>query len=147
MKMVNRLPEVLGSIAEAHGVDLRRDVHEQQDRASQIANTIYLGEFADPSIEALAFFHELGHILAARERIAVGIARSFCIMSNEGAAWELGLCEAAKNGFTWEYDSYEFNWGRRQYMTYDNPQSSNFGVNSNAPSTLAEKEAIGKRYA
>lgn len=76
---------------------------------------IMLGEFDDPDIEIVAFFHELGHVLMNRRP---NRGYTMCTLSREGAAWELGLDAAWAEGFEWKYQSKEMEWARAQLKTY-----------------------------
>jgi len=69
-------------------------------------------------IYELSFWHELGHILLSRSMIER--THYMSKLSNEGAAWELGLNEAARHGRIWDYDSKEMKWAKQQLASYVN---------------------------
>ena len=39
-------------------------------------------------------------------------------LSKEGAAWEVGFAYAAEHGRTWDYNSKEMKWARKQLASY-----------------------------
>jgi len=87
----------------------------ERNHGASAGDDIMLGEFDDPDIELVAFFHELGHVLMNR-RVHRGC--SMCTLSREGMAWEMGLDAAWAEGYTWEYQSKEMAWARAQLKTY-----------------------------
>lgn len=87
----------------------------ERNRGACAGEDIMLGEFDDPDIELVAFFHELGHVLMNRRPHR---GYSMCTISREGMAWEMGLDAAWAEGFTWEYQSKEMKWAREQLKTY-----------------------------
>lgn len=108
-------------------VQIARDLSIQVSRhkdcpdnaGAQCGDEIYLGEFDDPDIEVVAFFHEVGHVLSNR---LLESNYFLCKISCEGAAWEFGLSCAWRYGYKWEHNSKQFNWARSQLETYrDNP--------------------------
>ncbi len=87
----------------------------QRNHGACAGDDIMLGEFDDPDIELVAFFHELGHVLL-RRFLTRGC--TMCTLSHEGAAWEFGMEAAFDEGYRWEYQSKEMSWARAQLKTY-----------------------------
>ena len=87
-------------------------------------STIYFNKFDDPDIEVIAFFHELGHVEAGRSLSLAHYRSSLCKLSQESVAWELGLNIAAREGYTWAYNSKELRYAReclKSYLNYEGP--------------------------
>jgi hypothetical protein len=83
--------------------------------AASAGRDIFFGNFDDPEIKLVAFFHELGHSLMS-ERLRRNSSMSK--ISMEGTAWELGLGIAQDQGYKWDYYSKELIWARKQLLTY-----------------------------
>ncbi len=110
------IPIIMNDIAAKYGVVVRRDTENCDDNyGASAGKEIFLGNFNDPGIELLAFFHELGHTLSSTvcKRGSVMTA-----LSGEGLAWELGLGIAFEHDYEWDYYGYEMVWARKQFSTY-----------------------------
>ena len=110
------IPEELILIAKKYNVTVQRDVENCDDNyGASAGKEIWLGNFDDPEIEIVAFFHELGHTLSSTV-----CKRGYTMtkLSGEGLAWELGLGIAFEYGYKWNYDSHVIVWARDQLKTY-----------------------------
>ena len=111
------IPEIIVKLADKYGAIVSRDVVNcPRNQGASSGENIYLGEFDSPSIELVAFFHELGHVLSNSRVCKRG--RVFTILSGEGLAWELGLGIAFEEGFLWPQNSSEMKYARAQFATY-----------------------------
>ena len=110
------IPNIIIDIANEYNVSVIRDTENCDDNYGSCAGKeIFLGNFDDPEIELIAFFHELGHTLSST------VCKRGCVMtriSGEGLAWELGLGIAFEHGYEWDYDSHVMKWAREQFATY-----------------------------
>jgi len=124
---MNNLPENILSLAKELGVSVRREtVYCSKNHGSSAGEDIYLGEFDDPNIELVAFFHEVGHVKS--KDFLHNRTHYMSHMSKEGLAWELGLTIASEKGFTWDYDSKEMKWAREQMASYVNGEYDDMKV-------------------
>jgi hypothetical protein len=107
--------KIISDIASEYGATLERDIENcGKNRGASAGKYIFLGEFDDPQIELIAFFHELGHVTSD-----IGEREYFMTkLSQEGMAWEVGLTLAKKHGFAWDYDCDSMKWARKQLFTY-----------------------------
>jgi hypothetical protein len=113
----NPIPETIRKLAAKYGVKVSRETYEcEPNSAASAGENIYLGDFNNEGIELIAFFHELGHALSNERVFKRG--RCMSILSAEGTAWELGLGIAYENGYSWDYNSPEIEWARRQLASY-----------------------------
>lgn len=88
---------------------------------------IRLTEFADPDIELVAAYHELGHVLGltTHSDICYQITGELkgplplCQLSAEGAAWELGLHLARLDGHHWAPGSKQLRFAYKMFMSYN----------------------------
>ena len=104
-------------IAERYSVSVKRDSENcLKNQAACAGRSIFLGVFSDPEIELVAFFHELGHVMANELVLKRGYV--MCTLSSEGSAWELGLGIAFMCGYKWDYYSNEMEYDRNQLKTY-----------------------------
>lgn len=110
------IDEVINRIAVAYACRIF-DHHTdcEPNTASSAGRDLFFGVFDDPEIKLVAFFHELGHALMA-ERL--GRTSRLSMISQEGAAWELGLGIALHHGYNWGYYSKELRWARKQLLSY-----------------------------
>lgn len=110
------IPHFFKQIAHKYNATVIRDVENcDKNSGGSAGKEIFLGEFDDPEIEIVAFFHELGHTLSST------VCKRGCVMSKisgEGLAWELGLGIAFEHGYKWDYYSHVMKWAREQYATY-----------------------------
>lgn len=83
-------------------------------------DTIFLGKFDDEDVKLFAFFHELGHCIGMLG--SPRVSHYLCKLSNEGAAWERGIELAAKHGYIYDYNSKEFEYGRKCLKSYFNSE-------------------------
>ena len=113
---MNIIPKNIVHIANLYEVSVIRDVENcGKNSGACSGNMIYLGEFNDPQIELMAFFHELGHHEA--NKLVKG--RSYMSkLSCEGTAWELGLGIAANYGYKYENNHPAIIWARKQLRSY-----------------------------
>jgi Zn-dependent peptidase ImmA (M78 family) len=74
-----------------------------EDEAYSTYDEIFLGKYSGVKIEALCFFHELGHIVSNRNKSNKFF---FCTLSQESAAWEtaIELLIKHKDLFNFEFD-------------------------------------------
>lgn len=110
------IPDIMVSIANEYNVSVIRDIDNcDKNYGSSAGKEIFLGNFDDPEIELVAFFHELGHTLSSTV-----CKRGYTMskMSGEGLAWELGLGIAFEHGYKWNYNSHVMVWARKQLATY-----------------------------
>lgn len=114
---MKEIPETIKRLAEKYNVSVTRDIENcSKNNGASADQDIYLGEFDDPDIELVAFFHELGHCKSDEMVLKRGYTMS--IMSGEGLAWELGLGLAYENGYKWSYYTKEMKWARERLKTY-----------------------------
>jgi hypothetical protein len=102
----------------AKSYDLVVHKHDLYGGATAGGYTIWLNPMNPTWMKEIAFWHELGHCLLARLTQAAGRTHSLSHLSAEGAAWELGLNEAATHGWTWDYNSRQLAWARRCLVSY-----------------------------
>ena len=85
--------KTLSDIAIAYGVEVEFDSQMFREDELNIGTTdgeqIWLSKFDDMEIMAIAFLHELGHILFQRRFFQR--SRSFSKITDEGAAWEIAF--------------------------------------------------------
>jgi len=63
------IPEKLQTLAKKYGVAVERNAEMADHNQGAHAGTdIWLGEFDDPDLEVVAFFHEVGHALSRKKR-------------------------------------------------------------------------------
>lgn len=113
------LPEEIIAFAKKYDVIVERQIDDYGINCGAYSgpNLIWLSStFDDPEEELAAFFHELGHIELGR--LANKISHHMCIVSSEGAAWEIGFAIAAKEGYKWNYHSKAYQYGRRCLKSY-----------------------------
>ena len=111
------IPEALLIIADKYNVTVQRDTENCDDNAGGSAGKdIWLGNFNDPEIETVAFFHELGHTLS--NKLVCKRGSTMTKLSDEGLAWELGLGIAFEHGYEWDYYGHVMIWAREQLKTY-----------------------------
>jgi len=104
-------------------VSVKRDTENCEiNEGSCAGKQIFLGQFDDPEIELVAFFHEIGHTLSNERVLKRG--RTMCILSGEGLAWELGLGIAYEHGYKWDYHSKPIEYARRRLKTYINNKNN-----------------------
>jgi len=115
---MTELPEKLQILAKKYRVIVDRNPEMADHNQGAHAGTqIWLGEFDDPDLEVVAFFHEVGHALAAKKRfypLGVGM----CELSMEAVAWELGFSLAYDDGYRWVYDSKQMEYARKCFFSY-----------------------------
>ena len=112
----------LKKIAKEYNVELV-DMSEDywcRNGGHSAGNTISIHPCDEEWMYELSFWHELGHILLNRLSVKNGNAHHMSTISNEGAAWELGLIEAAKHKRTWDFYSKEIKWCRSLLASYVN---------------------------
>lgn len=102
-------------LADFYNVNVFRDIWNDCDNCGYYNGEIGLGKFDDPDLERMAFFHELGHHLLEKTS-----TRKYFLstISKEGAAWEIGLTEAGRHGYFYDYYSKESKWAREQLHSY-----------------------------
>jgi len=108
-------------IAAEYNIELHQcqEDHWCRNGAHSVGNQIFMHPCDKDYIYELSFWHELGHVFLGR--LMEGCCtHHLCTMSNEGAAWELGFIEAGKHGRSWDYNSKEMKWCRKQIATYVN---------------------------
>jgi len=106
------------NIADKYGISLVEIDHDGYGKngGSSGDNQISIKPCDEEYMYELSFWHELGHILFSR---SMGERTHFMsTMSHEGAAWEIGLTEAARHGRVWDYKSKEMEWCRKQLASY-----------------------------
>lgn len=103
--------------ASVYGVGLEWS-DEGRNGGYSAGEVITLYSFDEDWICEVSFWHELGHVLLLR--LMGGRPHYLSKLSCEGAAWELGLCEAAKHGRVWDVGSRELLWVREQFASYVN---------------------------
>ena len=113
---MTEIPDRLKKLSEKYNVSVQRDPKCDRNEGASAGFDIYLGEFDDPDIELVAFFHELGHCLS--NILVCRRGYTMCTLSSEGLAWELGLGLAYENGYTWDYHSKEMIYARSRLETY-----------------------------
>lgn len=112
-----KIPEYIQLIAKDYNVSIQRDTENCEDNhGASAGKDIYLGNFNDPEIEIVAFFHELGHALS--NKLVCKRGSTMTKLSAEGLAWELGLGIAFDYGYEWDYYNYVMVWAREQFKTY-----------------------------
>jgi len=117
LKREHLIPKVILDIANKYKVSVIRDIKNcGKNYGASAGMDIFLGDFDDPEIELIAFFHELGHALSNKLVCKRGF--TMCKLSGEGLAWELGLGIAFEYGYQWDYNSYPMQWARKQLKTY-----------------------------
>jgi hypothetical protein len=89
----------------------------QPNNMSSAGSTIFLNEFDDPDIELAAFLHELGHVELGRTTYFHNEV-SFCLISKEALAWEIGFSIAKKEGYDWDYYSKQYDYARKCLLSY-----------------------------
>jgi len=105
--------EELEVVAQQYKIQLLRPEPGYLDEGGMSSiDTIWLHESEEWKQE-LSFWHELGHVLLNQET-----GQAMSTISREGAAWELGLIEAAKYSRHWEYHSKELGWARQCLASY-----------------------------
>jgi len=118
---MTNIPAPILLIADSYKVKVSRD--GRRNGASYACSCgICLGQFDDPGIELVAFFHELGHALSGE---VTKRGRTMSTLSSEGLAWELGLGLAFSHGYEWDHNSKEMVWARQQLKSYTLPPFDN----------------------
>ncbi|MFW9872245.1 MAG: hypothetical protein ACFFG0_04010 [Candidatus Thorarchaeota archaeon] len=112
---MTELPDVIIELSKKYKVSVERSRFCDRNEGASAGQDIFLGEFDDPDIEIVAFFHELGHCIS---RESSKRRYTMCILSGEGHAWEVGLDVAFQNGYKWDYYSKEMKWARGRLATY-----------------------------
>jgi len=116
-QVITEISANVQELAATYGVGISRDiVNETANEGWSAGRDIHLGEFDDPDLELVAFFHELGHILS-EERVCKR-GSTLTVLSAEGLAWELGLGIAFEHGYKWKRDSKEMKYARHCLMSY-----------------------------
>lgn len=94
-----QVKEWITALAEKYKIEVIWVPHHSE-LALASASNIWLGEFADPEILLLCFFHELGHIRSRNPR-----GWHLNTISKEAVAWETGLSIAWEEGYRWNAHS------------------------------------------
>lgn len=117
---MQKISETILRLAQKYNVSVSRSNDCDRNHGGSCGiDTIFLGEFDDPDIELVAFFHELGHLKAAETPRKYYLT----IISKEGCAWELGLDLAFENGYNWEPDSKEYEYAKQCLLSYNKEQN------------------------
>jgi len=111
------IPDRIQEIADQYGIEIIRDPESDRNHGANAGDIIFLGEFDDPDIEWIAFWHELAHCLAPK-LVLFGRGQHMSMISSEGSAWELAIGLAYMHGYEWGYYSKELVWARQQLATY-----------------------------
>ena len=112
-------------LADKYGVKLvsaeenARANGEYRNNMASAGSTIFLNAFDDPELELAAFFHELGHIELERSPYFHQKV-TFCKISQEALAWEIGFSLAMAEGYNWEYHSKQKCYARDRLKSYVN---------------------------
>lgn len=110
------LPKIFGTIADSLNIKVHRDVVNcDPNQGGYAGNDVWLGEFEDDDLEMVAFFHEIGHVVAGR---FMKRETYMSILSREALAWEVGLNFAAMFGYKWDYSSKELRYARKCLFSY-----------------------------
>lgn len=111
------IPTPILKLANKYGVIVVRDEENcDRNQGSSAGKNLWLGEFDDPDLEIVAFFHELGHALLGQ--VLKGRSHKMSELSGEGTAWELGLGLAFENGYEWDYESKQLQYARKCFFSY-----------------------------
>jgi hypothetical protein len=110
-----RIPQKLIKIAKENSVKVSRSRMCEKNHGKSADPNIYLGVFDSKKIEIIAFFHELGHILANRKSILQQWINS---LVQEAVAWNIGLEIAKKYGYSYDFYSDELKYARKCLASY-----------------------------
>lgn len=123
----NKIPTNIQDLAAAYNVSVSRDtVNTTINEGASAGRDIYLGNFDDPDLELVAFFHELGHVLSEERVCKRGCVLN--VLSREGLAWELGLGIAFKHGHEWDHKSKEMKYARCHFISYVNNDATKIDI-------------------
>lgn len=114
------LPTKLVEIAERFSCRLTRCEYCDRNQGAAAGNELFLGEFDDPDIEIVAFFHELGHFVSGHR---LDVTHWLCTVTREAVAWEVGFQLAREYGHDWDYDSKQRTYARQCLSSYNAPEN------------------------
>ena len=117
MKTIN-----LHKVAKKYKVKLTLDYTQngRKNGGLSVGNRIYIYPCDKEWMEELSLWHEIGHVVLSRLISKSKRTHYMGTVTQEGAAWELGLIEASKYSRVWGFFSEELIWARKQLATYVN---------------------------
>jgi len=143
---MSEIPQKLCTLADKYEVTLARDAElADPNQGSHAGTDIWLGEFDDPDLEVVAFFHEVGHALSRKKRF-YPLECGMCELSMEAVAWELGFSLAHDEGYRWSYDSKQMEYARKCFFSYLlNSDATKLDVEQYTTPAQAERELVAAR--